>query len=113
VGEVVVERYEDETEAETAAGYLRSVGLGARVFFRATMGAPRQVVPIRVVAPLGEYDILVPEAEGDEARRELRALGRPSARPRRYRWLGIVLVVVWLLPLVLGAVVALGAVFGR
>jgi hypothetical protein len=113
VAEVVVERYEDETEAETVAGYLRSIGLNARVSFRATMGAPRHVVPIRVVAPMGEYELRVPEAEADEARREVQSHGRPGERPRRYRWLGVALVVVWVLPLVLGAIVAMTSVLGR
>jgi hypothetical protein len=113
VAEVVVERYEDETEADTVAAYLRSVGLSARVSFRATMGAPRQVVPIRVVAPLGEYELLVPEAEADEARHEIQSHGRPGVRPRRYRWLGVVLVAVWLLPLIVGAVAAMTTLLGR
>ena len=113
MAEVVVERYEDETEAETVAAYLRSIGLSARVSFRATMGAPRQVVPIRVVAPLGEYELRVPEAEADEARREIESHGRPAVRPRRYRWLGLALVAVWLLPLILGAIVAMTSVLGR
>ncbi len=113
MGEVVVERYEDETEAETVAGYLRSIGLTARVAFRATMGAPRQVVPIRVVAPLGEYELRVPEAEADEARREIDAHGRPGVRPRRFRVLGIVLVAVWLLPLIFSAIVAMSGILGR
>jgi hypothetical protein len=111
--EVVVERYEDETEAETAAGYLRSVGLSARVFFSATMGAPRQLVPIRVVAPLGAFEILVPEAEAEEARRELGARGRPAPRPQRYRWLGLFLVAAWLLPLIYSAIVAVSGLLRR
>src|SRR5216684_4903903 len=111
--EVIVGRYEAETEAETAAGYLRSIGFTARVFFSATMGAPRQVVPIRVVAPLGTFEILVPDAEAEEARRELGARGQPAARPRRYRWLGLVLVVAWLLPLVYGAIAAVSSFLRR
>jgi len=113
VGEVVVARFEDETEAETAAGYLRSIGLRPRVFFRATMGAPRQVVPIRVIAPLGDYELLVPESEADVARDEIDALGTPRERPRRYRWLGLVLVAVWLLPLIVGAIVAIPSILGQ
>jgi hypothetical protein len=113
VAEVVVERYEDETEAETVAGYLRSIGLNARVAFRATMGAPRQVVPIRVVAPMGEYELRVPDTEANEARREIELHGRPAARPRRFRVLGIVLVAAWVLPLVLSAIVAISGILGR
>jgi hypothetical protein len=113
VGEVVVERYEDETEAETAAGYLRSLGLTARVFFRATLGWPRTVVPIRAIAPLGTYELVVPQDVADEARRELAGRGGPAPRPRRFRALGIVLVAVWLLPLVLSAIVAISRILGR
>jgi hypothetical protein len=66
VVEAVAARYEDELEAETAAGYLRSVGIEARVRFDASMGLPRSTVPIRVITPFGDFQLLV--AEGDLAR---------------------------------------------
>ncbi|MDP9251561.1 MAG: hypothetical protein M3O80_01025 [Chloroflexota bacterium] len=47
--EAVAAGFEDEVEAETAAGYLRSVGIAARVRFQATQGLPRQAAPIRVI----------------------------------------------------------------
>lgn len=107
MAEVVVGRYEDEIEAEAVAGHLRSLELDARVTYRATAGVPRSLSPIRVIAPFGMYEIVVPEAQAIEARTVLAKVGAPAARPRRYRWLGAALVVVWLLPLIVGALGAL------
>lgn len=59
MAEAVVATYEDELEAETAAGYLRSLGIAARVHFEASLGLPRSTVPIRVVSPPGAFEILV------------------------------------------------------
>lgn len=112
MAEVVVGRYEDEIEAEAAAGHLRSLELDARVTYRATAGIPRPLAPIRVIAPFGMYEVVVPDAHASEARAALAEIGG-SARPLRYRWLGAVLVIVWLLPLVLGALNALRALFVR
>ncbi|MDQ2953268.1 MAG: hypothetical protein M3R54_13500 [Chloroflexota bacterium] len=111
MAEVVVGRYEDEIEAEAAAGHLRSLELAARVTYRATAGVPRPLSPIRVVAPFGTYEVVVPEAQVPDAGAALAEIGAPAARPARYRWLGAVLVIVWLLPLVVGALGALRVLF--
>jgi hypothetical protein len=111
VSDVDVGAFEDETEADTAAGYLRSLGIEARVTYRATMGVPRQVSPIRVVAPFGQFEVRVPADDAPRARRALTSIGGPSERPRRFRWLGWVLVLVWVLPLLIGAIVSLGLRF--
>lgn len=111
MAEVVVGQYEDEIEAEAAAGHLRSRELAARVTYRATAGVPRPLSPIRVMAPFGMYEIVVPDAQASGARAALAEIGAPTGRPRRYRWLGAVLVIVWLLPLVVGALSALRVLF--
>jgi len=110
VSETVVGRFEDETLAEAAAGHLRSLELDARVRYRATIGVPRPLAPIRVMSPFGEYEVVVPDAQAATAREELGQIGR-SARPRRYRWLGAFLVIVWVLPLMVGAIAALRVLF--
>ena len=110
MGETVVGSYEDEIEAEAAAGHLRSLELDARVRYRATMGVPRPLAPIRVVSPFGEYEVVVPESQSSAARDALAPIER-STRPLRYRWLGLVLVIVWVLPLLLGAIAALRLLF--
>jgi hypothetical protein len=107
VVEAVAARYEDELEAETAAGYLRSVGIEARVRFDASMGLPRSTVPIRVITPFGDFQLLVAEGDLARAREALIPVGPPSLRPRRYRWLGWVLIAVMLGPLVLSWIVSL------
>ncbi len=112
MAEIVVGRYEDEIEAEAAAGHLRSLELDARVTYRATAGVPRPLAPIRVMAPFGMYEVVVPDAQAPEARAALAEIG-VSRRPQRYRWLGAVLVMVWLLPLVVGALSALRVLFVR
>ena len=106
----MVGRFEDEIEAEAAAGHLRSLELDARVRYRATMGVPRPLAPIRVVSPFGEYEVVVPDAQAAAARDELGQIER-SKRPLRYRWLGAILVVVWLVPLLLGAIAAIRLLF--
>lgn len=111
MAEVSVGRYEDEIEAEAAAGHLRSLELDARVTYRATAGVPRPLSPIRVMAPFGMYEVVVPEAQAREAGAALADVGAPAPRPRRYRLLGAVLVIVWLLPLVIGALSALRVLF--
>ena len=110
MGEAVVGRFEDEIEAEAAAGHLRSLELDARVRYGATMGVPRPLAPIRVVSPFGEYEVVVPDPQAQAARDALAQIG-PSARPLRYRWLGAALVIVWLLPLLLGAIAAIRVLF--
>lgn len=110
MSETVVGRFEDEIEAEAAAGHLRSLEIDARVRYRATMGVPRPLAPIRVVSPFGEYEVAVPDAQAAAAREELGQIER-STRPPRYRWLGAVLVIVWVLPLLLGAIAALRVLF--
>jgi hypothetical protein len=109
VSEPVVQRYEDELEAETAAGLLRANGITARVSYRATMGAPRSVVPTRVVAPMGDCELRVASADEARARDTLADAGPPMERPRRYRWLGWILLVAFFFPLLWNAVAALYA----
>ncbi len=99
MAETVAARYEDELEAETAAGYLRSTGIEARVRFQASLGLPRSTVPIRVVTPFGDFELLVAEADLLRARDALAPAGLPQMRPQRYRWLGWVLIFVMLAPL--------------
>ncbi len=101
MSEVVVQRYEDELEAETAAGLLKSIGIPARVRYRATSGAPQSVVPIRVIAPLGDHELLVPEEDVDRAVEALEEAGPPGERPGRYRWLGFLLLISFALPLLI------------
>lgn len=103
-------RYEDEIEAEAAAGRLRSLEIDARVRYRATMGVPRPLAPMRVVSPFGEYEVAVPAPQAAAARDELGQIEH-STRPRRYRWLGAVLVIVWVLPLLLDGIAALRLLF--
>ena len=110
MSETVVGRFEDEIEAEAAAGHLRSLEMAARVRYRATMGVPRSLAPIRVVSPFGEYEVVVPDAQAATAREELGQIEH-STRPLRYRWLGAVLVIVWVLPLLLGAIAAIRVLF--
>jgi hypothetical protein len=98
MSEVVVGRFEDEIEAEAAAGLLRSRDIDARVSYRATMGLPRPMAPLRVVAPFGAYEIVVPQAQVGEAQDALREAGGPSPRPTRYRWLALLLIAVFLFP---------------
>src|SRR5437867_1471609 len=96
--EAIAARYEDELEAETAAGYLRSMDIEARVRFQASLGLPRSTVPIRVIAPTGGFELLVPATDMERAREALASAG-PPPRPQRYRWLGWVLIVVLVAPL--------------
>lgn len=105
--EVLVARFEDELEAETAAGYLRSQGIEARVRFEASMGLPRSTVPIRVVTPLGDFQLLVAESDLARAHGALAPVGPPLERPRRYRWLGWVLIAVMLAPLLVSWIASL------
>ena len=107
MNEVVVQRFEDELEAETAAGLLRANDIEARVQYRATMGVPRPVVPIRVVAPTGEYQLVVPAVDAARASEVLAEAGPPAARPMRYRWLGWLLLVAFFAPLLIQALAAL------
>ena len=101
MAETVAARYEDELEAETAAGYLRSQGIEARVRFQASLGLPRSTVPIRVVTPFGDFELLVADADSERARDALAPAGPPQMRPERYRWLGWVLIFVMLAPLLI------------
>ncbi len=109
--EVVVGSFEDETEAETASASLVANGLHARVSYRATSGVPRRMVPTRVVSPLGDFEVIVPADQADLAREYLRAAGPSPTRPRRFRWLGVLLVLGWVLPLLISGVAALLALF--
>jgi hypothetical protein len=110
MGETVVGQFDDETLAEAAAGHLRWQGLDARVRYRATIGVSRPLAPIRVVSPFGAYEVVVPDAQASDARDAFASIER-SPRPRRHRWLGAFLVVVWLLPLLIGAVAAIRVLF--
>jgi hypothetical protein len=107
VAEAVAARYEDEIEAETAAGYLRSLGIEARIRFQASMGLPRSTVAIRVVAPLGDYELVVAHKDLARARNALMPAGSPPPRPERYRWLGWVLIAVMIAPLIVGWIASL------
>ena len=99
--EVVAAGFEDELEAETAAGYLRSLGIPARVRFEATQGLPRPMAPIRVIAPLAAFQLVVSEADLDRARDALAGPGPSPLRPRRFRWLGWILIAAFVLPLLI------------
>jgi hypothetical protein len=101
LSEVVVQRYEDEVEAETAAGLLRSKGIETRIRYQATSGYPRPVTPIRVIAPFGSYELVVSEADVDRAVEALDEAGPPSERPKRFRWLGIALLILFAGPLII------------
>ena len=105
--EAIAARCEDEIEAETAAGYLRSMGFEARVRFQAQLGLPRSTVPIRVVTPFGDFELLVQESDLGRARDALAPAGPPPPRPRRYRWLGWVLILVMLAPLMINWIAGL------
>ena len=105
--EAIAARYEDELEAETAAGYLRSMDIEVRVRFQASLGLPRSTVPIRVIAPTGGFELLVPDTDLERARDALAFAGPPPPRPQRYRWLGWVLIVVLLAPLLFDWVLSL------
>ncbi len=108
MAEAVAARYEDELEAETAAGYLRSLGIEARVRFQASLGLPRSTVPIRVIAPTGAFELLVLATDIERARNSLVPAGPPPPpRPQRYRWLGWVLITVLLAPLLINWLVSL------
>jgi len=107
VAEAIAARYEDEIEAETAAGYLRSLRIEARVRFQASMGLPRSTVPIRVVTPLGDYELLVAHEDLARARDALAPAGPARPRPQRYRWLGWVLIAVMLAPLLVAWIASL------
>jgi hypothetical protein len=104
--EAVVAGFEDELEAETAAGYLRSLGMAARVRFQATQGLPRPMAPIRVIAPLGAFELVVSEAELARARDALAGQGSSPPRPQRFRWLGWVLIAAFVLPLLISWMVS-------
>ena len=104
--EAVVAGFEDELEAETAAGYLRSLGIAARVRFQATQGLPRPTLPIRVIAPLGAFELVVSEAELARARDALAGQGSSPPRPQRFRWLGWILIVAFVLPLLISWIVS-------
>lgn len=71
------------------------------------MGLPRSTVPIRVVTPFGDFQLLVAEADLARAREALVPAGQPLPRPQRYRWLGWVLILVMLAPLVVSWIASL------
>ena len=106
MSEAVVQRFEDELESEMAASMLRANGIDARVRFRATMGVPRPIAPLRVMAPSGEYELVVDPHNVDRAMELLEASGPPSARPGRYRWLGLIMLAAFVLPLLVNFVIA-------
>ena len=106
MAEVVAAGFEDELEAETAAGYLRSLGIAARVRFEATQGLPRPMAPIRVIAPLAAFQVVVSEADLAGARDALAGPGPSPPRPQRFRWLGWVLIVAFTLPLLISWIVS-------
>jgi hypothetical protein len=104
--EVVAAGFEDELEAETAAGYLRSLGIAARVRFQATQGLPRPMAPVRVIAPLGAFELVVSEADLARARDALAGQGPSPPRPQRFRWLGWILIAAFVLPLLISWIVS-------
>jgi hypothetical protein len=106
MAEVVAAGFEDELEAETAAGYLRSLGIAARVRFEATQGLPRPMAPIRVIAPLAAFQLVVSEADLTRARDALAGPGPSPARPQRFRWLGWILIAAFVLPLAISWIVS-------
>jgi hypothetical protein len=106
MAEVVAAGFEDELEAETAAGYLRSLGIAARVRFEATQGLPRQMAPIRVIAPLAAFQLVVSEADLVRARDALAGPGPSPPRPQRFRWLGWILIAAFVLPLLISWIVS-------
>jgi len=106
MAEVVAAGFEDELEAETAAGYLRSLGIAARVRFDATQGLPRPMAPIRVIAPLASFELVVDEADLARARDSLAGAGPSPSRPQRFRWLGWVLIGAFVLPLLISWIMA-------
>jgi hypothetical protein len=106
MAEVVAAGFEDELEAETAAGYLRSLGIAARVRFEATQGLPRPMAPIRVIAPLAAFVLVVSDADLARAREALAGPGPSPPRPERFRWLGWVLIAAFVLPLLIGWIVS-------
>lgn len=106
MSEAVVQRYEDEIECEMAAGMLRANAIESRVRFRATMGLPRPIAPLRVMAPSGEYELVVDAADVDRATELLRDSGPLGARPQRYRWLGLIMLAAFVLPLLVNLVIA-------
>ena len=107
--EVVAAGFEDELEAETAAGYLRSLGIRARVTFEATQGLPRPMAPIRVIAPLAAFQLVVSEADLARARDALAGPGPSPLRPQRFRWLGWILIAAFVLPLLISWIVSFAA----
>ena len=106
MAEVVAAGFEDELEAETAAGYLRSIGIAARVRFEATQGLPRPMAPIRVIAPLASFELVVNEADLARARDALAGPGPSPPRTQRFRWLGWVLIAAFVLPLLISWVMS-------
>ena len=111
MAEVVAAGFEDELEAETAAGYLRSLGIAARVRFEATQGLPRPMAPIRVIAPLASFELVVSAADLARARDALSGAGSSPPRPQRFRWLGWVLIAAFVLPLLISWIVSYANAF--
>jgi hypothetical protein len=82
------------------------MGIEARVRFQASLGLPRSTVPIRVVTPFGDFELLVADADLQRAHDALAPTGPPQMRPQRYRWLGWVLIIAFVLPLLISWIVS-------
>ena len=67
------------------------------------------MAPIRVIAPLGAFELVVPDSDLDHARDALARAGAELPRPQRFRWLGWVLIAAFLLPLLFSWIVSLAA----
>ena len=64
------------------------------------------MAPIRVIAPLATFELVVSEADLAPARDALAGPGPSPLRPRRFRWLGWVLIVPFVLPLLISWIVS-------
>jgi hypothetical protein len=83
------------------------LGIATRVHFEASLGLPRSTVPTRVIAPFGAFRLVVGEVDLDRARDALVPAGPSPTRPQRYRWLGWVLVVVLMAPILINWIASL------
>lgn len=98
---------DNELEAELARGRLASEGIAAQVRFSAGGGYPRYATGyggFGFGAPLSTYEVLVPDAHAEEARRVLRVPERaPSSAGRLRIWLVRLLAFALVAPLLYGA----------
>ena len=83
---VIVVYVDNEIEAELARGRLESEGITAQVRFSAKAGYPRYAAGyggFGVRAPLSTYEVLVADADADDARR---ILATAAPHERRDGW---------------------------